>query len=593
MRKELKEAKMVEIEKAIEAGLSLDNAYQHMTFLVEEVGERLAGTPSIEKAAKYVRQELERCGLEARIDRFPIYQSYPGSASLRVTYPEERIIEALPSCHIPSTLDEGLTGELICVGAGGYEDYESVEVKDKIALADMTWAPPRPEKARIALEMGAKGVIILNWGTPDNPTIQRGAIKGVWGNPTPESFERIPKIPVINITKAAGEYLKELCAKGRVEVWFRADATQEWALATQPVGVLRATQDTDEFVLVGSHLEGWGKTAICNSSGNALSLELARVLARHRDRLKRNVVFAYWDGHEIAEAAGSTYFVDTHWDALAAHCVAYVDIDNPGILGTGVPDSRSAPEVKAFLLDVVAEVWGDKGNWKLPYKGGDQSFFGVGVPYISFATGYTPQELERLNQASLSPWLHTEADTLDKIDRELYETHLHFFARLILRLCNTDVIPYDLSAPVGLLKSHLQALKELSAGIETIEWDSLIGKAEQLETSVQALSRWQEAEQEAIRLVNQASIKVSRQLSSLWTEADRYDQDPYGYWLIGKPIPRLYVPIVKMKKLEQGQEFNLWMTKFARERNRVSDKIGHAIECLALTTGLVEKLIVK
>ena len=447
---------MTQIEQAIRADLSVDNAYKHMTFLVEEVGERLAGTESIQKAANYIRDELERSGLEARVDRFPIYHSYPGSAALRVTFPEERAIEALPSCHIPSTLDEGLAGELVYVGAGGYSDYEGLDVRAKIVLADMTWAPPRPEKARIALEKGAKAAIILNWGTPDNPTIQRGAIKGVWGNPTPESFQRIPRIPVINITKAAGEYLKELCAAGKVEVWFRADATQEWVLANQPVGILRAGKDVKEFVLVGSHLEGWGKTAICNSSGNALSLELARVLAKHRDKLRRNIVFTYWDGHEISEAAGSTYFVDTHWADLARHCVAYVDIDNPGIVGTSIPNSRSAPEIKGFLLDVIEEVWGDEGVWKMPYKGGDQSFFGVGVPYITFATGYTPEELERLNWAFLSPWLHTEADTLDKVDKGLYGTHLDFFAALVTRLNRAEAIPYDLSEPVARLRSGLQ-----------------------------------------------------------------------------------------------------------------------------------------
>jgi hypothetical protein len=347
---------MSEIEKAIKADLSVDKAYEHLTFLVEEVGERLAGTEGIQKAANYIRDKLESYGLEARIDRFPIYHSYPGSAALRVTSPEERVIRALPSCHIPSTLEEGMTGELVYAGAGGYEDYELLEARDKIVLVDMTWAPPRPEKARIALEKGARALIILNWGTPDNPTIQRGAIKGVWGNPTPGSFKRIPRIPAINITKAAGEYLKGLCARGRVEVWFRADATQEWVLANQPVGLLRADEDVDEFVLVGSHLEGWGKTAICNSSGNALSLELARVLAKHRQQLKRNIVFTFWDGHEIAEAAGSTYFVDTNWDALARHCVAYVNIDNPGILGTSIPEETGRCPTRVATSPSLASV---------------------------------------------------------------------------------------------------------------------------------------------------------------------------------------------------------------------------------------------
>jgi hypothetical protein len=200
----------MEIEASVQAELSEARANEHISFLAEEVGERLAGTDRIAKAAAYIRDQLQRCGLEAWVDRFPIYHSYPGSAALRVTSPEERTIEALPSCHIPSTLDEGISGELVYVGAGGTDDFERVDVRGKIVLADMTWAPPRPEKARIAVEHGAKGIIILNWGTVDNPTIQRAAIKGVWGNPTPETFRQIPKIPAINITKAAGEYLKAL-----------------------------------------------------------------------------------------------------------------------------------------------------------------------------------------------------------------------------------------------------------------------------------------------------------------------------------------------------------------------------------------------
>lgn len=82
-------------------------------------------------------------------------------------------------------------------------------MNDKIVLTDMTWAPPRPEKARIALEKKAKALIIMNWGTADNPVIQMGTIKSVWGNSTPESFKRIPQIPVMSITRAAGEYLAD------------------------------------------------------------------------------------------------------------------------------------------------------------------------------------------------------------------------------------------------------------------------------------------------------------------------------------------------------------------------------------------------
>lgn len=587
-------------EEKIVANLSADRSYKHMTFLVEEVGERLAGTESIKKAAKYIKKELEKYGLEAGIDRFHMYHSYPGQASLKVIHPQTRSLEAKPVCHISSTPDEGLTGELVYARAGGYEDYEQIEVKNKIVLTDMTWSPPRPEKARIAFEKQANALIIMNWGTSDNPVIQMGAVKSVWGNPTPENFKLIPQIPVISITRASGEYLKKLCSKGKVKVWLRADSTREWVLANQPIGFLNCEEQTEEFVLVGGHLEAWGKTAICNSSGNALILELARVFTAHKNLLKRNIVFAFWDGHEIAEAAGSTYFVDTHWDSLAKHCIAYVNIDNPGIVGTSVPKSRGVPEIKEFQMKVVKQIWGEEGDWNQVYKGGDESFLGVGVPYIGFATGYTPQELKRLNWASLSPWLHSEADTIDKIDKKLLEQHLHFFGALIYQLCNSEIVPYNLLELTDAVASHIKFLQKFAEDIESIELENLIGKIERLEKSVKALNVEKERlvshqtsrKKEALGLINKASIKVSRKLSPiLWMEADQYNQDPYGYYLIGKPIPRLYVPITNLKRLGKGEEeFKLWLTQFIRERNRVSDALSDATDCIKLAVMLLENL---
>jgi hypothetical protein len=292
--------------------------------------------------------------------------------------------------------------------------------------------------------------------------------------------------------------------------------------------------------------------------------------------------------------------VDSHWETLTRHCVAYVNIDNPGITGTSVPDSQCSLEVKAFLSQVVKESWGEYGTYRLPYKGGDQSFFGVGVPYISFATGYTPEELERLNWASLSPWLHTEADTLDKIDQALFEQHLHFFANLVVRLCNARTVPYELPAIAGKVASQLAALKEMADGIAAIDLDDLIKAAGRLQKTIRAFDACVneyvegpgDTDGEVTRLVNETLIGVLRDLSSLWAAADKYDQDPYGYSLIGKPIPRLYVPIKQMTNLSTDDEkFYLWTTQFMRERNRVSDSIGNAIGRLTLTTRLIETLI--
>ncbi len=594
-----------EVESEILRNLSVREAYKHMEFLVNEVGERLAGTRQIVKAAEYITSTLRKYGLNAWIDKFYIYHSYPGQAELKIIEPETRTIEAKPCCHISSTLPEGISGELIYVGAGSYEDYKGRDVRDKIVLAEMTWDPPRPEKARIAWELGAKALIIMNWGTIDNPVIQMGAVKSVWGNPTPENWNKMPQIPVISITRAAGEYLKNLVEKyGKVIVWLRAEATRLWVKANQPTA--RITGQTEEFVLVGGHLEAWGRTAICNSSGNSLMMELARVFKKFKDKLRRSVVFAFWDGHEIAEAAGSAWYVDNHWSDLNWNCIAYVNIDSPAIIGTSIPTVRCVPEVRDFLLGLIKEFWGVEGKWKMAYMGGDASFFGVGVPYISFRTEYTLEKLRELNYASLSPWLHSEADTIDKIDKDLFAKHLKFYAILLFRLCNSLIVPYDLVAVADELINHLNELKRLAENLP-VNLEQLIEEAKSFKEVAIKLNackmRVEEAYVkasdksivgEAARMINKALIRIVHELSHIMrTEAGRYGYDPYGYYLTGKPIPRVYIPIIKMNELDPNStEYRLWETKLRRELNRVLDAIENSIDYGTMTLQIVGKCLV-
>lgn len=105
---------------------------------------------------------------------------------------------------------------------------------DKIILTDMNWSPGRPEKARIAWEMGAKALIIMNWGKAEDDLIQMGAVKAQWGNPTPDTEKDIVDLTVISISRGNGEYLADLCEKGTVKVHLTAEATREWITADQP-----------------------------------------------------------------------------------------------------------------------------------------------------------------------------------------------------------------------------------------------------------------------------------------------------------------------------------------------------------------------
>ncbi|MEZ2410648.1 M28 family peptidase [Bosea sp. RCC_152_1] len=110
-------------------------------------------------------------------------------------------------------------------------------------------------------------------------------------------------------------------------------------------------------------------------------MEVARVLATRRAELRPSVVFCFWNGHEVAEAAGSAYFVNALWEEINRSGVAYLNIDSVGVKDTTEFHVNACPELRAFSK-AVAEATLDGG---IPImvgnldRFGDQSFFSIGV----------------------------------------------------------------------------------------------------------------------------------------------------------------------------------------------------------------------
>ncbi|MGN8713459.1 M28 family peptidase [Hornefia butyriciproducens] len=570
------------IYEKLKSEISLDNIYKDMAFLIDEVGERLSGSEEMTKATEYLCKRLNENIGNGRVDHFPMYMSYPGEATLKVTSPCEKDIPARPVCHIDSTPNRGIEGEVIYLGSGGYEDYKGVDPQGKIILTDMNWSPARPEKARIAWEMGAKALIIMNWGASDSDLIQMGAVKTQWGNPTPENEDEIVRLTVISISRKEGEELESLCKEGTVSVRITAQATREWITASQPIGRVHGGKSNGEYVLLGSHVDAWGKSAICNASGDALNLEIARICNKYKDELLRDIEFVFWDGHEIAEGGGSTWYADNYWKDMTKKCIGYINIDNLAIQGTTVPGVEGQPELKEVLMDAIQKIFGEEGVWHQAYKGGgDSSFFGVGVPYNSFATEYTEEKLKELNYAFYSPWLHTPNDTIDKIDRDLLQKHAEYFLYVLDQFANSESVSYDLKALGDDVKS---------------QWASVTGKAGRAEDVLTTIDSVVEeyadkmAKVETLRttnpkLFNKLALMCERQTTMFRCWSGKYGQDGCGSLQTEKAIPALDKALRKYNKAEAGSdEYYEWETQVLRVRNMVYDELQISINYFDLAT---------
>ena len=575
-------------EQQILSELSVDNIRKHVRHIVETMPSRLSGTPNAARMAEYSAAELKRAGVAARVETIPGLVSFPREAELTILAPEHRVLPANTFGHSVETLPEGISGDLVYVGSGHFADYEGKDVAGKITLSELSYSPGRHEKQRIAALKGSTAQIMRNWGHPENEALPLGSVKPAWGNPTPETINtEMPTIPCIGISRTAGGYLLEQLAEGPVRVQLRTNVENGWRDLQMTIGELSAAGG-DDFVLIGGHQDGWyGEGAPDNAAGNACMLELARVFARHRDKLRRGLVFGFWTAHETGTMVGSSWFADRNWDRVRKHAVAYMMIDQPGMLGTTRWSAHSTLELRKFHEGVEGRMLG--GNrireWHKAPKTGNSSFFGLGVPTFWAEGGFTPEELQATANATCGWWHHSLESTFDKIDWDWMVDHIRIYAAYLWDLCTAPILPFEFVNVADQFKARIVELA--TAGI-SVGVGSLSEHAAALDASArrldEAAKRW-DARYRAdatlgsgpADLLNTCIKRLSRVLLPIAsTVKGTYGHDTFSFTPQSTVIPCLF-DVPKLARMpSSGPERWQLETQLVRDRNRVSDALVDA-----------------
>jgi hypothetical protein len=499
----------------------------------------------------------------------------PGRAGLTVLSPSEREYRAVACGHIESTPDEGLEAELIYVGGGAAADYEGRDVRGAAVLAEISSGPSRPEKAHIAADLGAAAVIFVTWGHPEYDTIPSGAIKCAWGNPTRATMSDIPRIAAMGITRAAGDELIEMLAAGPVRARVVAQATRDWIPMTQPWARLRAPSNpSGDFLLVGGHYDAWNPGMTDNAAGNALMLELARVFAAPADELTRDIVFAFWNGHEIGDYEGSTWFADRYWDDLDAHGIAYLNVDSVGFAHSSFYLADSTPELTRFHQAIERRVLGVETEHRHLGRDNEHPFFGLGLPALEGRFHFSEEQIEKWGGARGSWWWHSPDDTLDKIDPDRFEAHARVYASYIWELCTAPVLPFDYRVSAENIRSSLAAMR------------ALVGERFDLEIPLEPFARAADGLSEAAglshdeagnRRLNTGLMRIARLLLPAFeTWGGRYAQDRVGHEALSSPVPALH-DLTLLAKIDPDADLSHQLhTELLRARNRLSDALRRA-----------------
>lgn len=324
----------------------------------------------------------------------------------------------------------------------GYDDYEKIDVKDKIVMVfkqnpswkikEMPWGQEYPrEKSIVAKKHGARGILFVSRPNDEKPQPLISSVMHGEGE-QPEDF------PQLHISSEVANDFLSLLNMSIIECQTKIDEEkrphsfltrrkaeiivntkyEKSAKTMNIVGRLEGGDPIlkDEYLIVGAHLDHVGSQAGLlfpgandNASGSAAVFEIADAFQRSNIKPKRSILFVLFASEEQG-LIGSKHFVENWkkgYDKIAAminlDCVGYGDSIRVG-------NGKSAPVLwgiakqidKTSFNSMVDRTWSGGGADATP-------FHEKGVPCLYFVTTNSYDHL------------HLPTDKVETLNPVLYE----------------------------------------------------------------------------------------------------------------------------------------------------------------------------
>lgn len=589
-----------ELETTLIASVSADELMNSTRSIAQWV--RHSGTEQEARAFDWIEAKLKEYGLETERYAHPALVSWPEAASLELlTEAGSEPIHCATHAFATSTPEGGLEGELIPVGRATAENLSAQDVRGKIVLIDGIIAP---NTNQLVEQAGAAAAV---WIAGER--LHERGLDPIWGTPTPETAHLLPKTPSVSVRGVEGAQIKAALERGPVRVRLQTRVYQDWRTLPLLIGDLRPVTDgpeSDLFVLFSGHVDSWYYGAMDNGTANATMLEVARILAQHRDGLRRGMRVAFWSGHSHARYAGSAWYADNFWHDLHEHCVAHVNVDSVGGNGaTVLSQGNTMSEVRDFASDVIEQIAGQELARRRFGRSGDQSFWGHGIPAMLMSLSEQPAEnadpllLALHHQISggggagggLGWWWHTPEDTVDKIDPDFLKRDATIYTLILYRLCSTRTLPFHYSLVVDDLRAVANGIQEKAGShfdmTPVLDQITLLGAAvDELEQRIDALGGGSASEDQAAA-INGGLIGLGRNLIPVdYTRTGMFDHD---LAVPTQPLPALQ-PVGMLPGMDQSiADYQYLRTRLVRERNRVVFGLKQATDAVREALNSVDR----
>ncbi|MCQ6268364.1 M28 family metallopeptidase [Fictibacillus sp. WQ 8-8] len=562
-------------EKALLSQVSKERLMEFTKEISKEV--RLSGTEEELRAFQYAKAKLEEFGLDTELQFNDAYISLPGQAFLQVGGEDFECIT-----HSMAKSVENIQAELVYVEKGTAPDYKNSNVSGKLVLVEGLATPGGVIQAA---KHGAAGAVFIN-----AKYTHEMIVSPVWGNPTPDTVELLPDIPVLSVNTSSGEHIKNKLLDNQDECKISAEVVTGVRRIPTLTAEIKGQEEPEKFVLFSGHIDSWHYGAMDNGTADAVILEVARVLAQHKNSLKRSLRLAFWSGHSHGRYAGSALYCDTNWEDLRENCVLHINIDSVGAKdSTVLTEANCMAETKHLAEDAIGSLAGAKFEGARFGRAGDQSFWGTGTP--SLFMGLSEQEpsdepaaaaFGQLFGAGKSGgfgwWWHTTEDTMDKIDPDNLERDCRIYLSIVYRTVSEPLLSVQQTEAVKDIEESLKFWQDKSQG--HFDLSSALDRVKELKIKVQSF----EQKLKTINLQESGKLKLANEtimeLSRLLVPLNYVKGSNFGHDLAMKqsPVPKLDAIEKLVSSPKESIEYFSTQTQLLRNYNEVNYTLKKAIQ---------------
>lgn len=395
-------------DKLTAAAMADTEGYERLAYLCYRIGNRLSGSPALERAIAWSVEQMQGAGLSnVRVIPVKVPHWVRGAESARMLEPVDKPLHMLGLGMSVGTPPGGLAADVVAVST--FEELASLgrgKVQGKIVLYNEVYrgygetVPYRSAGPSRAAALGAVAVLVrsvtpLAMQIPHTGTLRYD--------------ESQPRIPAAAVSPEDAMMIARLCAGGvRVRVRLEMEARMEPdADSGDVIGEIPGRERPQEIVVMGGHIDSWDVGQGAQDDGAAImaSLQAVALIKKLGLQPRRTLRVAFWVNEENGSRGGQAYRA---WvgDRIGDHAAA-IEMDG----GAETPRGFGA-SVDQISLEMLGQI----GRLLEPIGAGEITAGGGGEDISPLLRDGVPGLAERAAGTHYFDWHHTEADTLDKVD---------------------------------------------------------------------------------------------------------------------------------------------------------------------------------